>query len=195
MHNDEDNASNGACGQYGAPPEAVLIRRSRERCDPALSRRQATARAGISASQWSDIERGHKQAGSGITVPVQATAEALAVMASIVGVSAVELAAADRQDAARQLDELNRDQNLRRRIASVPGLGFIGDLRLTSTDGQELLSLTATGLDEITDSSLPAKAQQELTALFVDNLIHDAARRLSELRLMLRIAEDEVRRR
>lgn len=127
-------------------------------------------------------------------MPVHATAETLAVMASIVGVSAAELAAADRQDAARQLDELNRDQNLRRRIASVPGLGFIGDLRLTSTDGTELLSLTASGLDEISASSLPAKAQQELTTLFVDNLIHDAARRLSELRLMLRIAEDELRR-
>jgi transcriptional regulator with XRE-family HTH domain len=193
VHSDENNASNDASGHYAAPAEAVLIRRSRERCDPALSRRQAATRAGISASQWSDIERGHKQAGSGITVPVQATAATLAVMASIVGVTADELATAGRLDAARQLDELNRDQNLRRRIASVPGLGFIGDLQLMSADGQELLSLVAAGLDDLNSSSLPTKAQQELTTLFVDNLIRDAARRVSELRLMLRIAEEAVR--
>ncbi len=111
----------------------MLIRRARERREPTLSRRQAAAKAGISASQWSDIERGHKQAGSGITAPVKATAETLALMASVVGVSAGELAAADRQDAARRLDELNRDQTLRRRLTAVPGLGFIGEQELAST--------------------------------------------------------------
>src|SRR5580658_5700567 len=45
------------------PPEAELIRRRREAAVPGLSRRQAAARADISPSQWSDVERGDKQAG------------------------------------------------------------------------------------------------------------------------------------
>ncbi len=50
--------------------------------------------------------------------------------------------------------------------------------------------MIAAGLDEISSSPLSAKAQQELSTLFVDNLVHDAARRTSELRLMLRIVSD-----
>jgi transcriptional regulator with XRE-family HTH domain len=83
------------------PPEAELIRRARERCDPAMSRRQAAATAGISPSQWSDVERGQKKAGSGVAVPVLATADTLARMARTVGATADELAAVGREDAAR----------------------------------------------------------------------------------------------
>ncbi len=114
-------------------------------------------------------------------------------MASVVGVTTTELAAAGREDAARHLTEMNRGKDLRRRIAAVPGLGFIGDQQLASTDGKELLPMSAASLDEIGTSPLPVKAKQELTALFVDNLIRDAARRTDELRLMLRIATDASR--
>lgn len=170
------------------PPEAELIRQCREAAVPPMSRRQAAARAGISPSQWSDVERGHKKAGSGVVVPVQATAETLARMARAVGASADNLAAAGREDAARQLRDLDRDRDLRRRIAAIPGLGTIGMQTLASTDGKELLPLIATGLDAIERSDLPKASKRELTGMFVDNLIHDTARRHSELLLMLRLA-------
>jgi transcriptional regulator with XRE-family HTH domain len=174
--------------QIAPPAEAILIQRRRETASLALSRRQAAARAGISPSQWSDVERGHKKAGGGVIVPVQATAETLARMARVVGVSAEDLAAAGREDAADQLRTLDREGTMRRRLTAIPGLGPIGTLTLTSADGQELLPLIASGLDAIEYSDIPGPAKRDLTAMFIDNLIHDAARRHSELLLILRIA-------
>ncbi len=111
-------------------------------------------------------------------------------MAAVVGATAGDLAAAGRQDAARHVADLDGDRELRRKVAAVPGLGMIGNQDLTSPKGQELLPLIAAGLDDIAASSLPAKARQDLTSMFVDNLVHDAARRLNELRLLLRIATE-----
>lgn len=193
MHSDKEGYGTTAGVHYETPPEAELIRRSRESAELPLSRRQAAGRAGISPSQWSDIERGHKQAGSGVTVPVQATAETLARMARIVGATADDLAAAGREDAARELRNLDRDQDLRRRIAAVPGLGPVGQHKLLSTDSQELLPLIVAGLDAIMSSEIGSKARQEVTAFFVDNLIHDVMRRVDELSLMLRIATEATR--
>jgi hypothetical protein len=188
VHDTNANASRTANGQYSPPPEADLIRHARERHDPPMSRRQAAAKAGISPSQWSYIERGHKQAGSGIAVPVQATAMTLALMAQTVGISTGELETAGRSDAARQLSSTCRDQDLRRRLATVPGLGSLGDRTELPDNARELLPLIAAGLDDINDSQLPAKAKQELTSMFVDNLLHDATRRGTELAMLLRIA-------
>jgi len=193
VHDDNDMDRTAASVHYATPPEAELIRLNRENADPRTSRRQAATRAGISPSQWSDIERGHKQAGSGITVPVQATAETLARMARTVGVTSDQLAGVGREDAARELRNLDRDQDLRRRMAAVPGLGTVRQHKVLSTDGQELLPLIAVALDAIERSELGSKASQELTALFVDNLIHDVGRRVDELRLMLRIATEAMR--
>ena len=81
-----------------------------------------------------------------------------------------------------------QERDLRRRIAAIPGLGTIGAQALSGTDGEELLPLIAAGLDAIERSDLPKTAKRELTSMFVDNLIHDAARRYSELLLMLRLA-------
>lgn len=171
-----------------APPEAALIRQRREAAIPEMSRRQAAAKAAISPSQWSDVERGYKRAGSGVVVPVQSTADTLARMARVVGVSADDLAAAGRQDAARQLRSLDQDRQLRHRIAAIPGLGVIAGQPLSGTDGTELLPIIAAGLDAIEHSDLPRAAQRELTSMFVDNLIHDTARRHRELLLTLRLA-------
>jgi transcriptional regulator with XRE-family HTH domain len=170
------------------PPEAELVRQRREAAVPAMSRRQAAAIAGLSPSQWSDVERGHKKAGSSVEVPVRATAETLARMARAVGASADDLAATGREDAARQLRDLSGDRDVRRRVAAIPGIGTIGTQRLSGTDGQDLLPLIAAGLEAIEQSDLPTSARRELTGMFVDNLIHDAARRSSELLLMLRLA-------
>jgi len=174
--------------QLKPPAEADLIRSRREAGDPAMSRRQAAVKAGISASQWSDVERGHKQAGSGIVIPVQATAQTLARMARAVGAGVDELAAAGRQDAAEALRVLDQQQEMHQRLTAIPGLGAIATPPLVGTDNQELLPLITTGLDAIEESRLTDAAQQELTRMFVDNLCHDAARRLTELLLILRLA-------
>jgi transcriptional regulator with XRE-family HTH domain len=175
-------------GHPKVPREAELIRTRREALVPETSRRQAAVKAGISASQWSDVERGNKKAGSGVVVPVVATAETLARMARIVGASSDDLVASGREDAARQLRTLEQGRNLRRRIAAIPGLGAIGAQALSGTDGKELLPLIAAGLDAIEGSDLPKAVKQELTSMFVDNLIHDTARRHGELLLVLRLA-------
>lgn len=172
----------------GPPEEADLIRRRREAAVPDLSRRQAAAKAGLSASQWSDVERGHKRAGTGVVVPVRATADTLARMARIVGASADDLASAGREDAARQLRASEQQRNLRQRIGAVPGLGALADLTLPDAGSEQLLPLIAAGLDAIDRSELPSTTRRELTSMFVDNLIHDAARRHTELALMLRLA-------
>jgi transcriptional regulator with XRE-family HTH domain len=174
-------------GQPTPPAEADLIRQRRESVTPAMSRRQAAMKAGISPSQWSDVERGHKRAGSGITIPVQATAETLARMARVVGASGPELAAVGREDASHQLRAIEQERELRRRITAIPGLGTLGSHPLTGADGKELLPLIAEGLDAIEHSGLPHAAKRELTGMFVDNLINDAARRHSELQLILRL--------
>lgn len=154
-----------------------------------MSRRQAAAKAGISPSQWSDVERGHKMAGPGVIVPVRATAETLARMAQAVGVSDVELAAAGREDAAQQLRTADRQRGLRDRLADVPGLGALSrDLWRDDAD-EELLPIIAAGLDAIEQSELAPAAKRDLTSMFVENLAHDADRRCAELTLILRLAE------
>lgn len=155
-----------------------------------MSRRQAAVKARISPSQWSDIERGRKQAGAGTTVPVHATAATLALMAQIVGVTAAELEVAGRRDAAEQLTSITQEHDLRRRLRTIPGIGALGDHKAQATDGKNLLSLVAASLDNIDTSSLSASAKQELTAMFIDNLVHDATRRSGELALMLRLATE-----
>jgi transcriptional regulator with XRE-family HTH domain len=175
--------------QPSPPAEAELIRQRREATVPEMSRRQAATKAGISASQWSDVERGRKKAGPGVIVPVLATAGTLARMAQVAGVSADDLAAAGREDAADELRALGQRQDMRHRLAAVPGLAAIGDL-LPSAGSEELMPLIAAGLDEIERSDLPRNAKRELASFFVANLIHDATRRRSELQLLLRLAGD-----
>jgi transcriptional regulator with XRE-family HTH domain len=183
-----------ADSQTAVPPaEASLIRRRREAAVPPLSRRQAAARAGISPSQWSDVERGSKRAGPGIVIPVQATPETLAKMAAAIGVTAGELAAAGRDDAADRLRSATRQQQLGDRLAGIPGLGFLArQVRPENGARADLLPLVASGLDAIDASTLSARTRNQITGLFIDNLRHDAARRHHELLLMLRLAEDAV---
>jgi transcriptional regulator with XRE-family HTH domain len=181
-------------GREAKPPaEADLIRHRRETAVPALSRRQAAARAGISPSQWSDVERGSKRAGPGIIIPVQATAGTLAKMATVIGVSPEELAAAGRDDAADQLRSASRQQQLGERLADIPGLGFLaGHLRPEADARSELLPLIASGLDAIDASKLSTRTKNQITGLFIDNLRHDATRRHNELLLTLRLAEEAL---
>lgn len=170
------------------PADALLIRQRRETAVPSMSRRQAAVKAGISPSQWSDIERGSKMAGQGTVVPIRATAETLARMARVVGATVDELAAAGRADAADLLQAAEHDRGLRQRLAAIPGIGNIGPREISGADGQELLPIIAASLDAIEASGLPGPARRELTSMLVGNLIHDASRRHAELLLILRIA-------
>ena len=100
--------------------EGDLIRRARDRAVPKLSIRRAAARIGISPEHWGNIERGHKSAGATETPrPLSPSASMLAKMAGVVGVTPGELAEAGRQDAARELEEMQR----RRPLAVVPTQG------------------------------------------------------------------------
>jgi hypothetical protein len=109
-------------------------------------------------------------------------------MSRAIGISADQLAAAGRADAARQLRAFEQDRGLRQRIAGVPRLGALAALSLPREGDEELLPLIAAGLDAIDHADLPRTAKGELAGMFVDNLIHDATRRHSELLLMLRLA-------
>ena len=172
------------------PPEAQLIRRSREAAGSSLSRRQAAAKAGISPSQWSDVERGSKRAGPGIVIPVIATPDTLAKMAAAVGVTAEDLTAAGRADAAGQLTSATQEQQLSDRLATIPGLGSVArQVHPENGIRFDLLPLIAMGLDTIDASKLTTRVKREITSLFLDNLRHDATRRHNELLLMLRLAE------
>jgi transcriptional regulator with XRE-family HTH domain len=187
----DDTQETAGSQEGGQPPEASLIRRTREAAVPPLSRRQASARAGISPSQWSDVERGSKRAGPGIVIPVQATAETLAKMAAAVGADADALTAAGRADAADRLRSATRQQALAGRLAGIPGLGFLaGQARPEAGVRADLLPLVASGLDAIDASTLSTRTRNQITGLFIDNLRHDATRRHHELLLMLRLAED-----
>lgn len=85
------------------PPEAELIARKRKAMSPELSMRQAAKRAGFSAALWAKIEHGYDQVARGIALPYSGTADKVAKMARITGVTEDELADAGRKDAAAVL--------------------------------------------------------------------------------------------
>lgn len=120
---------------------------------------------------------------------VRSTAETLAKMAAAVGVSADELTAAGRDDAAGLLRSATRQQLGERH----PGLGTLaGQLGQEASAQAELFPLVASGLDAIDASQLSARTRNQITGLFIGNLRHDAARRHHELLLMLRLAEEAI---
>jgi len=88
------------------PPEATLIAARRMALIPVLSARQAARRAGFSAALWTKIEKGYDQVARGVTIPFRGTAEKVARAAQVVGITPAELAACDRDDAARVLAAL-----------------------------------------------------------------------------------------
>ena len=83
------------------PPEAVLIRASRE-APPHMSMRQAARAAGISESRWRQLEAGGKPY-RGRWEPETAPADTLARMAQAVGITGDHLTEAGRADAAAEL--------------------------------------------------------------------------------------------
>jgi transcriptional regulator with XRE-family HTH domain len=70
-----------------------------------MSARQAARQAGISEGRWRQITSGYQVVSPGVYAPVRGPAATLARMAAVAGVSAADLQAAGREDAARLLDE------------------------------------------------------------------------------------------
>ena len=88
---------------WGAAITAAL-RRSR------MSARQASRQAGISEGRWRQITSGYQIVSPGVYAPVRGPAATLARMAAVAGVSAADLRAAGRTDAALLLeDQADRD--------------------------------------------------------------------------------------
>jgi transcriptional regulator with XRE-family HTH domain len=101
------------------PPEALLIRTAREAAGMTAAQAAAATNGAVSATYWRDVERGHGGR-RGKQAPARASARLLAAMAEITGATPDQLKKAQREDAARVLEEI-----LRRKappVASAPSL-------------------------------------------------------------------------
>ncbi|MFF5045594.1 helix-turn-helix domain-containing protein [[Kitasatospora] papulosa] len=85
-----------------------------------LSARKAARQADLSDARWRQIVSGY-QSVSGSPAPVRAPADTLARMAQVVGVTPTELREAQREDAARELEEL---QQAEQPSAPMPAGGY-----------------------------------------------------------------------
>jgi hypothetical protein len=74
-----------------------------------MSARQAAPQAGISEGRWRQITSGYQVVSPGVYAPVRGPAATLARMAAVAGVTAADLRAAGREDAARMLETLATD--------------------------------------------------------------------------------------
>jgi hypothetical protein len=103
------------------PPWGVLI--SAALGGGPLSARQAARQAGISEARWRQITSGYQVVSPGVYAPVRGPAATLARMAAVAGVTAADLRAAGRDDAAGMLDGQAADNSaqdrLLRRIRSM----------------------------------------------------------------------------
>lgn len=89
------------------PAEAALLDEAQKRLQPRLSVRKAAAAAGISEGWWRQITKGIQSRSTG-SIPVVAPAETIARMALAVGVTADELRATGRTDAADVLPAIEK---------------------------------------------------------------------------------------
>jgi hypothetical protein len=89
------------------PPWGALITAALRRVR--MSARQAAPQAGISEGRWRQITSGYQVVSPGVYAPVRGPAATLARMAAVAGVTAADLRAAGREDAARMLETLATD--------------------------------------------------------------------------------------
>ncbi|MGO8885504.1 MAG: helix-turn-helix domain-containing protein [Streptosporangiaceae bacterium] len=85
------------------PPWGALISDALRRAR--MSAREAAERTGISEGRWRQIASGYQVVSAGVYAPVRGPAATLARMAAVVGVTAEELTAAGRPDAASALTD------------------------------------------------------------------------------------------
>ena len=88
------------------PPWGAVITDALRRSG--TSARQASRQAGISEGRWRQITSGYQVVSPGVYAPVRGPAGTLARMAAVAGVSAADMQAAGREDAARLLADQPR---------------------------------------------------------------------------------------
>lgn len=85
-----------------------LIESLRKQVRPAMSVRKAAEAASISEGRWRSLAKGTHQVSKGTAVPTRAPADTLARMARAVGATPDQLREVGRNDAADELEALNR---------------------------------------------------------------------------------------
>ncbi len=141
------------------PPWGALITTALAR--QGLSAREAARRAGLSEGRWRQITGGYQVVSPGVYAQVHGPAGTLARMAGAAGVSAAELRAAGRADAAGVLE------SQRERTAET-GAELLERVRAMDTDqARELLATIAVQLGISLPGDASGQARDE----------HDAAER------------------
>src|SRR4051812_15216413 len=69
------------------PPEGELITAALKRIRPKMSVREAARRAGISEGWWRQVVQGYQPLRGGLRAPMRGSAEVVAAMAKVVGVT------------------------------------------------------------------------------------------------------------
>jgi transcriptional regulator with XRE-family HTH domain len=124
-----------------------------------ISAREAARRAGISEGRWRQISSGYQVVSPGVYAPVRGPAATLAKMAAVAGVTADELRASGRADAAGALlRQQEAEALLRQQEERLPHEEMLERVRAMDIDqARELLATIAVQLG----ISLPAAAADE----------------------------------
>jgi transcriptional regulator with XRE-family HTH domain len=124
-----------------------------------LSAREAARRAGISEGRWRQITGGYQVVSPGVYAQVRGPAATLAKMAAVAGVTAAELCAAGRADAAEALVRQQATESLLRQQGErAPSEQMLERIRAMDIDqARELLATIALQLG----ISLPEPAEDE----------------------------------
>lgn len=124
-----------------------------------LSAREAARRAGISEGRWRQITGGYQVVSPGVYARVRGPAGTLARMAAVAGVTAPELSAAGRDDAAAALlRQQAAEALLRQQEERPPREEVLERIRAMDTDqARELLATIALQLG----ITLPEPAEDE----------------------------------
>lgn len=155
------------------PPEAVLIRQRRLERD--LSLREAARRAGAYARVSEGTWRRYEAPGDAARDPVK-----VAAMAAVLSVSPADLAAADRPDAAAELEALMA------RVAAAPPVA--GGFPVASGDGwAALMGEILAGFADINAEQLPDDTKASLRRELIAGIARDAAERRRHMRAVREI--------
>ena len=139
------------------PPWGIAIARALR--GAGLSAREAARRAGISEGRWRQIVGGYQVVSPGVYARVRGPAATLARMAAVAGVTAAELRASGRDDAAQiLLRQQAADTLLRQQEERLPPDDMLERVRAMDIDqARELLATIARQLG----ISLQEPAQDE----------------------------------
>lgn len=184
------------------PPEAALIEEARLRLPKTRSAVTKVAkRAGISEARWRQIAKGYQQATKETRVPVRAPAETLARMAEAVNVSAHQLDAVGRSDAAQVIRGQRR--RMAEGLASLIPTTELGDdvegnteLAAPSTEAQGSDRNVAAELLDLIERVFPdeqATAEERAQLQRIKSEVLQADRLLSPLRHLPEVAAQQAR--